>query len=148
MKHLDGIFMKYLSNTAAAVREMGVSKSIELAEAFGSDWVITSYIPKCVESYNADQTGFNYRMCALMSLSVVLPVLKPDQITEKSIPTFVKATSDNIPNVQFCVAKILAKNKKLIDPSVWNSQIVPKLKDMSQEPDKDVAYFGFMALQE
>ena len=70
-------------------------------------------------------------MCALSSISVVMPVLKPDNITEKVVPTFIKATSDNIPNVQFCVAKILHKRKAMFDTSVWNSQIVPKLKDMS-----------------
>ena len=89
------------------------------------------FISKCVESYNVDQQGYNYRMCALMSLSVVMPTLQSDQVTEKIVPTFVKATSDPIPNVQFCVAKILKERKSMFDPSVWNAQIAPKLKDMS-----------------
>ena len=90
---------------------MGAEKSFELANKFGKDWVMTNYIPKCVECYNVDQQGYNYRMCALSSLSVVMPVLQADQISEKIVPTFVKATSDNVPNVQFCVAKILHKRK-------------------------------------
>ena len=136
-----------MTNTAAAVREMGVLKSTELAESFKKEWVMEHYIPKCVESYNADQQGYNYRMCALMSLSAVMPVLQADQITDKIVPTFVKATSDNIPNVQFCVAKILEQRRSKFESSVWTAQIAPKLKDMSQEPDKDVAYFATVALQ-
>lgn len=99
MKHLDSIFIQYLTNTAAAVREMGVEKSCELGESFGRDWVINSYVPKCVESYNVDQQGYNYRMCALLSLSTVMPNLQADQITEKVVPTFVKGCADPIPNV-------------------------------------------------
>ena len=99
MKHLDSIFMQYLTNTAASVRTMGYTKSVELAEAFGRDWVLEAYVPKCVESFNVDQQGFNYRMCALESLSTAMSTLQADQITEKVVPTLVKATSDPIPNV-------------------------------------------------
>lgn len=35
----------------------------------------------------------------------------------------------------------------MIDAGVLNSQLVPKLKDMTQDGDKDVAYFATMALQ-
>jgi len=63
------------------------------------------------------------------------------------VPTIVKATSDRIPNVQFCVARVIKLNKAYFDPSVFSSQIVPKLRDMTKEADKDVAYFATVALQ-
>jgi hypothetical protein len=34
IKHLQSIFMGYLTNTAASVRNMGVAKSAELAKEF------------------------------------------------------------------------------------------------------------------
>ena len=71
---------------------MGVTKSTELAESFKKEWVMENYVPKCVESYNTDQQGYNYRMCALMSLSAVMPVLQADSITNTIVPTFLKAT--------------------------------------------------------
>ena len=61
------------------------------------------------------------------------------------MPIFVKACSDRIPNVQFCVARILEANCTLIDVNDFNSQILPKLNDMMGESDKDVAYFAYMA---
>jgi hypothetical protein len=67
-KQLEGIFFSYLSNTAASVRETGVKKVKELAEKYKADWVMSSFIPKVLESYNADKQGYNYRMCCLMSL--------------------------------------------------------------------------------
>ena len=75
-----------------------------------------------------------------------MPLLMKPEITEKIVPTFIKATTDKVPNVQFCVAKIIAERKQLFDQSVYQSQIVPKLKEMLQDPDKDVAYFATVAL--
>jgi serine/threonine-protein phosphatase 2A regulatory subunit A len=119
MKSLEGIFMNYLTNPAASVREMGVSKVQSMAVLFKSDWVVTSFVPKIVETYGVEKQGFNYRMSCLMSLSAVVPVMQKDQITEKVVPTLVTACSDKIPNVQFCCAKIIKQHKSLIDASVF-----------------------------
>ena len=116
---LEGIFFQYLTNTAASVRNKGVEKSGELAAAFGEEWVVSSLIPKVVDSYNVDQQGFNYRMCALESLSAVMPVLNKSNVTEMIVPTLVKACGDRIPNVQFCCARIIKKNKTSIDEVVF-----------------------------
>jgi len=86
-------------------------------------------------------------MTAIKSLAAVMPVLQKDQITEHVVPIFVKACGDSVPNVQFCVAKTISERYDLFDQSVFTAQIAPKLKDMSQEPDKDVAYFAQVALQ-
>ena len=47
--------MTYLTNTASSVREMGISKSREIAEKFKSDWILSSFIPKVVENFNVDK---------------------------------------------------------------------------------------------
>ena len=60
--------MTFLTNTASSVREMGIRKSKEIAEKFKSDWILSSFIPKVIESYNVDKQGYNYRMCSLQSL--------------------------------------------------------------------------------
>lgn len=107
IKSLESIFMTYLTSTAAAVREMGILKVKQMAVNFKSDWVVSSFIPKIIECYNVDKQGFNFRMACLMSLSSVMGVLQKDQITEKIVPTLVLATTDKVPNVQFCVARII-----------------------------------------
>lgn len=40
-KHLDSIFMGYLTNTAASVRNKGVEKAKKLAKEFKQDWIMT-----------------------------------------------------------------------------------------------------------
>ena len=84
-------------------------------------------------------------MCALESLSAVMPVLPKEMVTEMVVPTLVKACSDRIPNVQFCCARILKRNKTSIDTNVFTTQISPKLREMMQETDKDVAYYATVA---
>ena len=39
-KNIQSTFFGYLHNTAAAVRNMGVAKSGELGDVFGSDWIV------------------------------------------------------------------------------------------------------------
>lgn len=64
-KHLEVIFMTYLTNTASSVRDMGIKKVKEIAEKFKGDWIHSSFIPKVIENFNIDKQGYNYRMCSL-----------------------------------------------------------------------------------
>ena len=67
-KHLESVFLSYLSNTAASVRETGVRKVKELADKFKGDWVMSNFVPRVIEMYNVDKQGYNYRMTCLLSL--------------------------------------------------------------------------------
>ena len=106
-----------MTNTAAAVRKMGVAKVGVLAERFGEQWIVSTLIPKVVECYNVEQQGYNYRMCALETLSAVMTHLSREMVTEMIVPTVVKACGDRVPNVQFCVARIIKAQKAQFDPS-------------------------------
>jgi serine/threonine-protein phosphatase 2A regulatory subunit A len=53
---------------------------------------------------------------------------------------------DQIPNVRFTVAKILKQSKSQLDPSVVSSQIIPGLKEMTSDSDRDVQYYATVAL--
>ena len=60
-------------------------------------------------------------MCAIKSLAAVMPVLQKEEISDKIIPTFVKACGDTVPNVQFTVAKLIHEHKSKFDQAVYNS---------------------------
>ena len=120
-KQLQSIFMGYLTNTAASVRQMGISKSSVLAQQFKQDWIMNEFIPVVNNHYNVDKKGYNYRMCCLNSLASVMPYITNDQITQHIIPVFVKATKDDIPNVKFCVSKIIHATRQFIEPNVFNN---------------------------
>ena len=141
-KHLSTIFMGYLTNTAASVRDMGVEKSGVLAKTFKEEWIMNEFIPVVINHYTVDKKGYNYRMCCLQSLAAVMPYVMKDKITQHIVPIYEKGCKDDIPNVKFCVSKIIIKNKEFIDQSVYMSKIVPHLKEMATDSDKDVAYFA------
>ena len=68
-----------------------------------------------------DKKGYNYRMCCLNSLAVVMPYTPKDSITQHIIPVFVKAAKDDIPNVKFCMSKLITANKQYIDANVFSN---------------------------
>lgn len=72
--------MGYLSNTAASVRKMGIKKAAILAQEFKEDWILKDFIPVVSNQFSGDKKGYNYRMCCLSSLSVVMPFLKTEHI--------------------------------------------------------------------
>jgi serine/threonine-protein phosphatase 2A regulatory subunit A len=146
-KHLQSIFLGYLSNTASSVRNMGITKSEKLAEQFGPDYIINEYVPVVINSFRAEKKGYNYRMCCLNSLAVIIPYITKEQVSQLVVPHFEKAAKDDIPNVKFCVSKIIYKYRQFIDSSVFASTLVPVLKEMTNDADKDVAHFATVALQ-
>ena len=96
--------------------------------------------------YSVDKKGYNYRMCCLNSLAAIMPYILKDQITSLIIPIFLKACKDEIPNVKFCVSKIIHANRQYIEPNVYNNQLVGPLKEMANDSDKDVSHFAQVAL--
>ena len=55
---------------------------------------------------------------------------------------------DPIPNVRFTVAKILKQSKPMIDGAIVQSVIIPGLKEMTNDPDRDVQYYATIALSD
>ena len=60
-------------------------------------------------------------MCCLNSLAAVMPYTSKEIITQQVVPILIKACKDDIPNVKFCVAKVIAANKTYIDPNVFSN---------------------------
>ena len=87
-------------------------------------------------------------MTALLSLNAVMPHMREDQITEHVLPTLLKACGDKVPNVQFNACKIIKNNVKSFEKNVLAEVICPKLKELTQDGDKDVVYYAQQALNE
>jgi len=54
-QHFETPFMGYLSNSAAAVRQEGIEMVIIMAKKFETDWVMTNFVGKVVDSYNVEK---------------------------------------------------------------------------------------------
>lgn len=69
-----------------------------------------------------------------------------EQIALSIVPVLLKSCKDPVPNVRFCVAKLLKKIASKIDPATLNSKVKPTLTEMGSDPDKDVRFFAKQAL--
>lgn len=118
-KHLEALFMSYLTNTAAAVREMGIQKAESVGKAFGSNWIAENFVPKVIKTYEEDQMGYNFRLTAIKSLAIVMKYMSKDDVTNLLVPIFIKASNDKVPNVQFICCQLLTQNRQYIDKSVF-----------------------------
>ena len=87
-------------------------------------------------------------MCSLETLASVIPHVTAPLVSELIVPTFVTACGDNIPNVKFTAARIIRERMSNFEPAILTSQLVPKLREMSQEADNDVAYNAWLALKQ
>ena len=86
---------------------MGIEKVKSLAQAFKQEWIMNDFIPVVNTHFAVEKKGYNFRMCCLNSLAAVMPFIPREQIVQHIIPQFIKASRDDIPNVKFCVAKII-----------------------------------------
>lgn len=87
-QHIHPIFMSYLTNTAASVRNTGISLARPLCETFGPQWIIEQFIPAVQNQLNADKKGYNYRICCLKSLGQTVDLLPADQVEKLVMPHF------------------------------------------------------------
>jgi serine/threonine-protein phosphatase 2A regulatory subunit A len=144
-KHIESTFMTFLENSNSSVRGVGVAKLEQMGKAFGTGWVL-DIIHKIKAKLNEAEVGYSYRITVLKALAALMPKLSQEQVNEHILEVFKNSLHDKIPNVKFCVCKIIKENMKYIDPASFERDLLPRLKELSQSVDKDVAYFSTVAI--
>lgn len=93
--------------------------------------------------------GYNFRMTAIKALAICIKYMTKDDVSTTVVPILVKACGDKIPNVAFTTCQKIAENKQYIDKGVFESQIAPKLRELTRTGgDQDVWYHATMCLQD
>ena len=70
MKSLEPIFMQFLLDNVAAVREAGIERLQTLALEYKADWIVNGYLPKANEILGKEKQGYLFRMAVLNSTMV------------------------------------------------------------------------------
>ena len=83
---LEELYLKYMSDKAANVRKIGVEKSGDLADAFGSEWITEKLAPRAFENYHNEEQGYLYRICSLQTFEAVSKHLCASDLTTKFVP--------------------------------------------------------------
>jgi len=144
-KHIEPLFFQYLKDKASVIRDLGVSKIPTLIQTFKNDWFFNNCVPKLTETLNK-QNGYLYRITALSSLRAAAAHLSNDAVSDKVLPILIKNAKDEVPNVRFVVIKILKSLAVKLDNSTINSYIKPLFQELSNDSDKDVAFYAQEAL--
>lgn len=98
---LEEVFLSYFSDKAAAIREKGVEKAKELADAFGPEWVSNKLLPKAFENYHNEEQGYLYRMCSLQTFEKVIKHMSESDLKTKFLPLLLKASEESVANIKF-----------------------------------------------
>lgn len=88
-KHIETLFMQYMKERVAQVRETGQEKLAILIHTFKVEWVFQKLLPKIQENLDKN-LGYLFRMTALGSLKTIALNTPPDIAHEKILPMIYK----------------------------------------------------------
>lgn len=142
---LEPMFMSYLKDRIAVVRENGVEKLVGLIQTY-RDWALGKLFVKLVECLNKEN-GYLYRLSAIQSLRALALNIAPETAAEKILPILIKHLSDPVPNIRFLTVKILREIGSKIETSSVVNEIRNSIGGLLNDSDKDVKFFAQETLQ-
>jgi len=144
------IFMQFLTNNAASVRETGVKWVAKIAEKFDEGFISDFFLPEFYEkAEKKDGSPFNIRMTALAAMAACIPHVSKETVEAQIVPFLVKAVEDKVPNVAFYACKLIRDQAKNLDPRVLTDikTKVKKLLNDNEITDRDVIYFAIQVVK-
>jgi len=144
MKSLEPIYMLYLKDRAAAVREFGVERIPDLLRVFGHNWMNT-FIGKLTDILNKD-SGHAVKITAINSLRSIALSQFGDSIADKIVSIVFKALSDPVPNVRIVGIRTLSAISRRFESPQLREQIKKSIATALDDADKDVKFYSAEAL--
>ncbi|KAL7463149.1 hypothetical protein ACHAXS_003535 [Conticribra weissflogii] len=130
----------WLGDDISSIREAAATNLKELTVLLGADWSARSLVPRINEVKN--HSSYLHRMNAIQALVHVASVMDADTAQLEVLPTLLDMACDPVPNVRFNVAKGLGTVGPLFSRYVYESQILPVLDLLKDDPDRDVRFFA------
>ena len=144
IKSLEPIYMLYLKDKAAAVREFGTERIPDLLRVFGNTWLGT-FVGKLAEILNKD-SGHSVKITALNSLRTIALSQYGDSIADKIIAIIFKVLSDPVPNVRIVGIRTLSAISRRFEAPQLQKKIKKSIASVAEDPDKDVKFYCAEAL--
>lgn len=143
--NLSGLSVSWLSDEVHAIRDAACTNLKNLASVFGEEWAKTHLIPQFSRLQNSN--NYLHRLTTLKCISALSEILHADTVSETLLPMAIRMSEDPVPNVRFNVAETLGKIAAHVDTGAI-ATLKPVLMTMCNDPDTDVKYYSFMALQQ
>ncbi|CAG9311872.1 unnamed protein product [Blepharisma stoltei] len=136
IRHLQPIYMSFLTDPVNDVREAGIEELNILATVMTPEWTVAEFLTKLEEIYHS-QANCIARITILRAMGSIY--VNPDQY----VPIFNEAARDKVANVRLILCKVIKKLSSKIDVSQFRNL----LQDLSRDADKDVKYYAQQALR-
>lgn len=104
-KGLEQLFLTYVRDKAAAVRESAIEKIPALVKAFGQVFV-GNFLAKLVDLYNKE-SGHNAKITILYSLQALALSPGGEGSAERVLQVASKSLNETIPNVRVVAVKVI-----------------------------------------
>ena len=126
------------------VRDAAASSLAGVAAELGAEETIEHLLPHVVDL--SRNNNYLNRITALMSILSLSKTLGQAIVGEELAPIVLGLASDPVPNVRFNVAKVLRSMYDRCPRPVGLGKIVPALRQLTADPDKDVKFYAKEAI--
>lgn len=142
---LKSIYTAALVDQIYSIREACTTIIKDLKDLFGAEWAMERIVP-AVKDIPSQKNNAHTRTTLLHGITE-LSCLGGNVITDLLLPMVLTYCKDPVANVRFEAAKTLGRLCKVVDGAVVSERIVPELKKMGEDADKDVKFFSSQALK-
>lgn len=142
---LKSIYHAGLIDQIYSIREACTKVIKALTTLFGAEWTMQTLVP-AVRDIPDRKNNAHTRTTVLHGITE-LACLGGNVITDVMLPTVLQYCKDPVANVRCEAAKTLHSLSKVVDSGVVSERIVPELKKMGEDADKDVKHFSSQALK-
>lgn len=130
----------WLGDDISSIREAAAKNLKELTILLGSEWSIQHLLPRVKAMM--ENPSYLRRMNAVQGIVYMATAMDINNAQLEALPILLEMACDTVPNVRFNVAKGLGVVGPLFNRFVYESQIIPILALLKDDPDRDVRYFA------
>jgi serine/threonine-protein phosphatase 2A regulatory subunit A len=130
----------WLGDDISSIREAAAKNLKELTALLGSEWSVQHLLPRVKAVM--ENPSYLRRMNAVQGIVHMATAMDVNTAQLEALPILLEMACDTVPNVRFNVAKGLRVVGPLFSRYVYESQIVPILTLLNDDPDRDVRYFA------
>jgi serine/threonine-protein phosphatase 2A regulatory subunit A len=130
----------WLGDDISSIREAAAKNLKELTTLLGSEWSIQHLLPRVKAMM--ENPSYLRRMNAVQGIVYMATAMDINNAQLEALPILLEMACDTVPNVRFNVAKGLGVVGPLFNRFVYESQIIPILSLLKDDPDRDVRYFA------
>jgi len=138
------LLVRWLRDPIFKVREAASKSLSALTAELGATKTVELIIPQIEDL--AKNSNYLYRIAALIAVINTAQTLGSPHVGEKLVPIVTGMVKDQVPNVRFNVAKTFRNLYGIAPKKIGLEQIVPAIRQLSTDVDKDVQFFAQEAI--